>query len=82
MMQSKKESKEKLKKSIYSDDEDENEPKFEPPQKNFEGELKPGLNVSASSKLELFWPILCFIFSETNFGWYLNPGESREIARE
>ncbi|PAV83111.1 hypothetical protein WR25_07760 [Diploscapter pachys] len=50
MMGSKKESKEKLKKSIYSDDEDGNEPKFEPPQKNFEGELKPGLNVARRAR--------------------------------
>lgn len=32
------------KKSIYSDDEDDSQPKFDPPQKNFPDELKPGLN--------------------------------------
>lgn len=33
-----------VKKSIYSDDEDESQPQFNPPKKNFPGELKPGLN--------------------------------------
>ncbi|RCN46115.1 zinc finger, C3HC4 type, partial [Ancylostoma caninum] len=33
-----------VKKSIYSDDEDDAQPQFNPPKKNFPGELKPGLN--------------------------------------
>uniref|UniRef100_A0A8L8KR42 RING-type domain-containing protein n=1 Tax=Heligmosomoides polygyrus TaxID=6339 RepID=A0A8L8KR42_HELPZ len=42
------------KKSIYSDDEDDSQPKFDPPQKNFPDELKPGLNrvVKAPTKSE------------------------------
>ncbi|KAK6050281.1 hypothetical protein COOONC_12214 [Cooperia oncophora] len=42
------------KKSIYSDDEDDSQPKFEPPKRNFPGELKPGLNrvVKAPTKSE------------------------------
>uniref|UniRef100_A0A1I7WR60 Uncharacterized protein n=1 Tax=Heterorhabditis bacteriophora TaxID=37862 RepID=A0A1I7WR60_HETBA len=41
-------------KSIYSDDEDYNTPQFNPPKKNFDGELKPGLNrvVKAQTKSE------------------------------
>lgn len=40
---------EKLKKSIYSDDSDE-EKAPKPPQKNFEGDLKPGLNTVSKKK--------------------------------
>ncbi|CAD6188470.1 unnamed protein product [Caenorhabditis auriculariae] len=40
-----KEEKEKPKKSIYSDEEEETPAESSAPQKNFEGELKPGLNV-------------------------------------
>ncbi|KIH66520.1 hypothetical protein ANCDUO_03149 [Ancylostoma duodenale] len=43
-----------VKKSIYSDDEDDTQPQFNPPKKNFPGELKPGLNrvVKAQTKSE------------------------------
>ncbi|KAK6743978.1 hypothetical protein RB195_010964 [Necator americanus] len=43
-----------VKKSIYSDDEDDGQAQFEPPKKNFPGELKPGLNrvVKAPTKTE------------------------------
>ncbi|EYB81925.1 hypothetical protein Y032_0371g130 [Ancylostoma ceylanicum] len=33
-----------VKKSIYSDDDDDTQPQFSPPKRNFPGELKPGLN--------------------------------------